>query len=91
MRADHDILVEIPGVKSSAIRVLDASTLEAIWDSVRFLPMPRSQLQILERRFTGPCAERDVIRHLAANPALVLPVGENEVRISWANPTGEPA
>ncbi|MET8625512.1 hypothetical protein ABZW30_17490 [Kitasatospora sp. NPDC004669] len=91
MRADHDILVEIPGVKPPTIRVLDASTLEAIWDSVRFLPMSRSQLQILERRFTGPCAERDVIRHLAGNPALVFPVGEYEVRISWANPTEEPA
>ncbi|MFH8382631.1 hypothetical protein ACH4E7_17025 [Kitasatospora sp. NPDC018058] len=91
MRADHDILVEIPGVKPPAVHVLDPWTLEAIWDSIRFLPMSRSQFQILERRFTGPCAERDVIRHLAANPALVLPVGECEVRISWANPTEEPA
>jgi hypothetical protein len=91
VRADHDILVEIPGVKPPAIRILGASALEAIWDSIRFLPMSRSQLQILERRFTGPCAERDVVRHLAANPALVLSVGEYEVRISWANPAEEPA
>ncbi|MFE5586692.1 hypothetical protein [Kitasatospora sp. NPDC056531] len=88
MRIDHDILVEIPGIKSSAVRVLNPSTLEAIWESIRFLPMSRAQLQLLERQFTGPCAERDVIRHLAANPVLVLSVGEREVRISWANPTG---
>jgi hypothetical protein len=89
VRADHDILVEIPGVRPPVIRVLNASTLEAIWDSIRFLPMSRSRLQVLERRFTGPCAERDVIRHLAASPVLVLPIGDYEVRISWANPTGE--
>jgi hypothetical protein len=91
VRADHDILVEIPGVKAPAVRILNPSALEAIWESIRFIPMSRAQLQILERRFTGPCAERDVIRHLAANPVLVLPVGEHEVRIRWANPAGEPA
>ncbi|MFJ9840088.1 hypothetical protein ACIRYZ_06390 [Kitasatospora sp. NPDC101155] len=90
MRADHDILVEIPGVKPPAVRILNASTLETIWASICFLPMPRPQHQLLERQFSGPCAERDVIRHLAANPVLVLPVGEHEVRISWANSTGEP-
>ncbi|MEU9043759.1 MULTISPECIES: hypothetical protein [unclassified Kitasatospora] len=91
MRADHDILVEIPGVRPPAVRTLTPDALDRIWASICHLPMPRSQHHALERRLTGPCAKRDIIRDLAASPVLVIPVGVREVRIRWANPSGEPA
>ncbi|MFF7989734.1 hypothetical protein ACFZDG_08095 [Kitasatospora xanthocidica] len=91
MRADHDVVIEVPGVKPPVVVALDPGTLQRIWASICHLPMPRSQHHALERRLTGPCAKRDVIRDLAADPVLVLPVGGHEVRIRWANPSGEPA
>ncbi|MQS11730.1 hypothetical protein F7Q99_05355 [Streptomyces kaniharaensis] len=86
MRADREVVVEIAGLESPTICDLAPATLAAIWASIRFLPMPGSQHQLLERYFEGPCAERNVINHLAANPFLAIPVGECEVRIRWANP-----
>ncbi|MBV2153469.1 hypothetical protein [Kitasatospora sp. SUK 42] len=91
MRVDHEIRVEIPGVRPPITRTLTSEALEAIWDSICFRPMPRLQHQLLERVLTGPCAERDVIRHLAANPFLALPFGHCELRISWANSGEESA
>lgn len=91
MRADHDILVEVPGVRLPVVRTLCFSALAAVWDSICFLPMTRWQHFCLERALTGPCAERDVVRHLAAHPALVLPVGKHELYIRWANPEEGPA
>ncbi|MGA5816610.1 hypothetical protein ACPC54_01915 [Kitasatospora sp. NPDC094028] len=92
MRADHDVLVEVPGVRPPAVRPLSHSALTAVWDSICFLPTTRWQHYCLERALTGPCAERDVIRYLAEHPTLVLPFGEYELRIRWANPEeGDPA
>ncbi|MFE6052172.1 hypothetical protein ACFQ6N_15565 [Kitasatospora sp. NPDC056446] len=91
MRADHDILVEIPGVRPPTVHMLGPDALERIWASICHLPMPRFQHYTLERRFTGPCAGRDIIRDLAAEPVLVLPVGDREVRIRWANASEESA
>ncbi len=91
MRADHEILIEIPGVEPPAIRTLNADTLDRIWAAICHLPMSRSQHYVLEYRLTGPCAKRNVIRDLAAEPVLVLAVGDHEVRIRWANPSGESA
>nr|BFD95917.1 hypothetical protein KitaXyl93_72770 [Kitasatospora sp. Xyl93] len=86
MRADHDVVIEVPGLRPPAVHTLNADTLERIWASVRHLPMSRFEHHVLERRLTGPCAQRDVIRDLADHPVLTLPVGDREIRISWANP-----
>ncbi|MBO1415256.1 hypothetical protein [Streptomyces sp. FH025] len=91
MRADHEVRVEIPGVRPPITRTLTPEALESIWNSICFRPMPRPQHQVLERALTGPCAERDIVRHLAANPFFLLPFGSCELRISWANPDGDPA
>ncbi|MGW7448937.1 hypothetical protein [Kitasatospora sp. NPDC054795] len=85
MRDDHDVLVELPGHHPPAVHTLNADALERIWDSVCHLPMSRFQHYVLERRLTGPCARRDIIRDLADAPALSLPLGDRELRISWAN------
>ncbi|MGW2869792.1 hypothetical protein [Kitasatospora sp. NPDC001225] len=91
MRADHDIRVEIPGLRPPGVHTLNPGTLAMIWDAIRRVPMPRFEYWRLERRLTGPCAERDAIRDLAESPVVVIPVGDREVRIRWANsPTGEP-
>ncbi|MET8543475.1 hypothetical protein ABZW03_22920 [Kitasatospora sp. NPDC004799] len=85
MRADHDVLVEIPGHRPPSIHTLSDDVLERIWDSVRHLPMSRFEHYVLERRLTGPCAKRDIIRDLADEPVLTLPAGDREIRISWAD------
>ncbi|MFE7589966.1 hypothetical protein ACFU6K_11220 [Kitasatospora sp. NPDC057512] len=91
MRADHDIRVEIPGFRPSGVHTLNSETLAMIWDVICRVPMSRFEYWQLERRLTGPCARRDAIRDLAENPVVVIPVGDREVRIRWANsPTGEP-
>ncbi|MFJ6621372.1 hypothetical protein ACIQOW_27840 [Kitasatospora sp. NPDC091335] len=90
MRADHDILVEVPDLRPPTVHTLNADALERIWASVCHLPMSRFQHYALERRLTGPCARRDILRDLAGAPVLVLPLGDRELRISWANPTREP-
>ncbi|WP_030242388.1 hypothetical protein [Streptomyces sp. NRRL S-350] len=91
MRADHDIRVEIPGGRPPVVVTLDAHILDRIWASICHLPMPRSQCHLLERRLTGPCAVRDLIRDLAADSVLVIPVGGLELRIRWAHPSEEAA
>ncbi|MFG2915964.1 hypothetical protein ACGF0D_24145 [Kitasatospora sp. NPDC048298] len=85
MRADHDIRVEIPGLRPPTVHTCNADNLERIWNSLHHLPMSRFQHHVLERRLTGPCASRDIIRDLDDAPALTLPLGEHELRITWAN------
>ncbi|MFH9354151.1 hypothetical protein [Kitasatospora sp. NPDC017646] len=92
MRADHEIRVEIPGSRPPLVRTLSPDALESLWNSICCRPMSRLQREILERALTGPCAERNIVRHLAAHPCLVLPFGDCELRISWANTAeGAPA
>ncbi|MFE4357430.1 hypothetical protein [Kitasatospora sp. NPDC056800] len=90
MRADHDVLVEIPDHQPPAVHTLSDDLLRRLWDSVRYRPMSRFQHYALERRLTGPCARRDIIRDLADEPVLVIPAGDREIRISWANPAQRP-
>ncbi|MFE4519225.1 hypothetical protein ACFRMQ_34165 [Kitasatospora sp. NPDC056783] len=85
MRADHDVRVEIPGLRLPEVHTLSAGVLERIWNAVCHLPMSRFQHYALERRLTGPCAKRDLIRDLTDAPALTIPAGDHEIRISWAN------
>ncbi|MFI9323752.1 hypothetical protein ACIGXI_28775 [Kitasatospora aureofaciens] len=85
MRADHEIRVEIPGVRPPSVHTLSPDGLESLWNSICCRPMSPLQREVLERALTGPCAERTVIRHLAANPYLALPFGDCELRISRAN------
>ncbi|MEU3572256.1 hypothetical protein AB0E96_28090 [Kitasatospora sp. NPDC036755] len=86
MRADHEVLVELPGLRPPTVHTLNDDTLGRIWDSVRHLPMSRFEHHVLERRLTGPCARRDIVRELADTPAVTLPCGDRELRLSWANP-----
>ncbi|MFJ9691839.1 hypothetical protein [Kitasatospora sp. NPDC101183] len=46
--------------------------------------MTRPQYHHLEHALTGPCAVRDVIRHLSGHPLLALPIGDHELCIAWA-------
>ncbi|MFI6155497.1 hypothetical protein ACIBCA_22750 [Kitasatospora sp. NPDC051170] len=85
MRPDREILVEIPGLRPAATHTLNAETLEHLWNRVQFLPMTRPQRFRLEHALTGPCAPRDVLRHLSGHPLLALPIGDHELCITWAN------
>ncbi|MEV8322758.1 hypothetical protein [Kitasatospora sp. NPDC056731] len=94
MNEDRLVTAEITGgLMPPTIYALLPKALDALWRSLQFQPMSRSQWLWFERYLTGPSADRFVAGYLtSAGPLdlpVVLPDSLHHLRLGWTPLGGE--